>query len=106
MSRKTINRRQFVGTAAFAALGLPVVMRRPYELLTDAQTTTPLYTPPKSPRATLNFNHGWKFLREDAAGAEAPVGGTLLQIRSWIQWPSHHSTGFTCVPSTCIVKCR
>ncbi len=30
--------------------------------------------------------------------------GTLLQIRSLIQCSSHHSTGFTCTPSTCIVK--
>ena len=28
------------------------------------------YTPPASPRATFNFNPGWKFIREDVAGAE------------------------------------
>jgi len=29
------------------------------------------YTPPTSPRATYNFNPGWKFLRGDVPGAEA-----------------------------------
>ena len=29
------------------------------------------YQPPASPRATYNFNPGWKFLRSDLAGAEA-----------------------------------
>jgi beta-galactosidase len=28
------------------------------------------YTPPASPRADYNFNPGWKFIREDVAGAE------------------------------------
>jgi beta-galactosidase len=28
------------------------------------------YTPPASPRTTYNFNPGWKFIREDVAGAE------------------------------------
>ena len=35
-----------------------------------AQTTR--YTPPPSPRAKLNFDLNWKFIREDVAGAEAP----------------------------------
>ncbi len=30
------------------------------------------YQPPKSPRVRFNFNIGWKFIREDATGAEAP----------------------------------
>ena len=29
-----------------------------------------LYTPPASPRATLNFNPGWKFIRADVPNAE------------------------------------
>jgi len=29
------------------------------------------YQPPASPRATYNFNPGWKFIRQDVAGAEA-----------------------------------
>ncbi len=30
------------------------------------------YVPPKSPRATLNFNYDWRFIREDVPGAEVP----------------------------------
>jgi len=29
------------------------------------------FQPPPSPRATYDFNPGWKFIREDAPGAEA-----------------------------------
>jgi len=36
-----------------------------------AQTPAP-YAPPASPRARLNFDLNWKFLRADAPGAEAP----------------------------------
>jgi beta-galactosidase len=35
-----------------------------------AAQTTP-YTPPPSPRAKLNFDLNWKFIRDDVAGAEA-----------------------------------
>ena len=31
-----------------------------------------LYTPPPSPRAKINFDCNWKFVREDVPGAEAP----------------------------------
>jgi beta-galactosidase len=31
------------------------------------------YTPPASPRATYNFNPGWKFMREDVPGADNPA---------------------------------
>jgi beta-galactosidase len=34
-----------------------------------APAQTP-YTPPASPRATFNFNPGWKFIREDVTNAE------------------------------------
>ena len=30
------------------------------------------FTPPASPRVTLNFNPGWKFIKQDVPGAEAP----------------------------------
>jgi beta-galactosidase len=30
------------------------------------------YTPPATPRATYNFNPGWKFIREDVKGADNP----------------------------------
>jgi len=30
------------------------------------------FTPPASPRTTFNFNPGWKFIKEDVAGAEKP----------------------------------
>jgi beta-galactosidase len=31
------------------------------------------FTPPPSPRVTLNFNPGWKFIKQDVPGAEAPA---------------------------------
>ena len=37
----------------------------------SAQTT--LYTPPPSPRAKINFDSNWKFIRDDVPGAEAPA---------------------------------
>ena len=37
-----------------------------------AAAQTAPYTPPPSPRAKLNFDLNWKFIREDVAGAEAP----------------------------------
>jgi beta-galactosidase len=37
----------------------------------SAYAAEPRYQPPASPRATYNFNPGWKFLREDVPGAEA-----------------------------------
>jgi hypothetical protein len=48
-----LSRREFLGAAAFAAA-----------------LATP-YTPPDSPRATLNLNLDWKFLRDDVPDAEA-----------------------------------
>ena len=38
--------------------------------LASAQTAP--YAPPQSPRAKMNFNLNWKFIREDVPGAEAP----------------------------------
>ncbi|MGD0777621.1 MAG: sugar-binding domain-containing protein [Candidatus Solibacter sp.] len=37
-----------------------------------AAAQTAPYAPPVSPRAKLNFDLNWKFVREDAPGAEAP----------------------------------
>ena len=31
-----------------------------------------VYTPPDSPRVTYNFNPGWKFIKQDVTGADAP----------------------------------
>ncbi len=31
------------------------------------------FTPPETPRATYNFNPGWKFIKQEVAGCEAPA---------------------------------
>ena len=72
MSSRKVSRREFVGTSTFLALGLPVVLGRAYPAFAAPAAAAP-YTPPKSPRATLNFNYGWKFIKQDASGAEAPA---------------------------------
>jgi beta-galactosidase len=38
----------------------------------EAPAQTASYAPPPSPRAKLNFDLNWKFVREDVPGAEAP----------------------------------
>jgi beta-galactosidase len=73
MSTRTVSRRKFIGNATFTALGLPMVLGRSYAAFAAAAPSTATYTPPNSPRATLNFNYAWKFIREDASGAEAPA---------------------------------
>ena len=65
-----LSRREFLGAAAFAAVGLPAIFTPAYSVF--AATLATPYTPPDSPRATLNFNLNWKFLREDVPAA---VGG-------------------------------
>jgi beta-galactosidase len=57
-----LTRRQFIGTAAAAAV------------LTSVRPTyaAGAYTPPTSPRDTFNFNLDWRFIRQDVPGAEAP----------------------------------
>ena len=65
-----LSRREFLGAAAFAAVGLPAVLTPAYSVF--AATLATPYTPPDSPRATLNFNLDWKFLRDDVPAAEAP----------------------------------
>ncbi|HEX9199550.1 MAG TPA: DUF4982 domain-containing protein [Acidobacteriaceae bacterium] len=71
MSSRKVSRRKFLGDSTFIALGLPVVLGRAYPALAAGQPAGSPYVPPKSPRSTLNFNHDWKFIREDVAGAEA-----------------------------------
>jgi beta-galactosidase len=71
MSSRKVSRREFVGTATFIGLGLPVVLGRGYPALAG-QAAGAAYVPPKSPRTTLNFNLDWKFVREDVDGAQAP----------------------------------
>jgi beta-galactosidase len=51
------------------ALGLPVVLGRVYPAFAAPAANGP-YVAPKSPRTTLNFNYGWKFMKQDVAGAE------------------------------------
>jgi beta-galactosidase len=70
MSGRKLSRRSFLEKSSFVALGLPVVLGRAYPAFAAPAAGAP-YSPPKSPRATLNFNYDWKFLRQDAPGAEA-----------------------------------
>jgi len=74
MSSRKVTRREFVGASSFLALGLPVVLGRSYPAFA-APATAPAatYTPPQSPRSTLNFNLEWRFIRQDVPGAEAPA---------------------------------
>src|SRR5476649_1165119 len=58
------SRRDFLWGAALAAAGIPLVKRSAWAQVAG-------YTPPASPRLELDFNPGWKFLRDDAEGAEA-----------------------------------
>jgi len=68
MSLDRVSRREFLGAAAFAAVGLHRMLRPAYSVLANGAAA---YSPPQSPRATLNFNLGWMFLREDVASGEA-----------------------------------
>lgn len=65
----TSSRREFLTTAAIAAVGLPAILRSglPVFAATEQAQT---YNPPSSPREKLDFNLDWRFLREDAVGAE------------------------------------
>src|SRR5665213_2716418 len=47
------------------------------------------------------------FSRADVSSTDAASdGASLLSIRSLTQCGSHHSTGFTSTPSSCMLKCR
>jgi len=72
MSARNVTRREFVGAATFVALGMPVVLGRGYPAFAAGQAAGAAYTPPPSPRSTLNFNLDWRFIKEDASGAQAP----------------------------------
>src|ERR1035437_1226769 len=54
-------------TVLLAAIGLIL-----WGLAGPASAQTAPYAPPQSPRAKMNFNLNWKFIREDVPGAEAP----------------------------------
>ena len=74
MSSSDISRREFLGAAAFATATLPALFNPANPLfavgrLAEAPSS---YAPPQSPRARLNFNLDWKFIREDVRGAEIP----------------------------------
>jgi beta-galactosidase len=63
MSSRKVTRREFVGASSFLALGLPVVLGRSYSAFAaPAAAPAAAYTPPRSPRTTLNFNLDWKFI--------------------------------------------
>ena len=70
MHSRPLSRREFLKTAAVAAAGLPAVAGPSRSVL--AATQAARFTPPVSPRTRINFNLNWRFIREDAAGAEAP----------------------------------
>ena len=72
MAARRVSRRKFIRTTGFTALALPVVLGRPYAIFASAPSQGAPYVPPKSPRTTFNFNYDWRFLREDAPGAEVP----------------------------------
>jgi beta-galactosidase len=70
MSPRNFSRRKFLSTTAIAAAGLPAIWG-PIPPVFAEQIRSHLK--PHSPRATLNFNLDWKFIRKDAPGAEAPA---------------------------------
>jgi beta-galactosidase len=69
------------------ALGLPVVLGRPYSAFAADPATGAPYTAPRSPRATFNFNYDWKFIREDIGGGEAPG----FDDSKWVSVATPHS---------------
>jgi beta-galactosidase len=75
-----VSRREFLGTAA-AAAALPLVMGPRYA---SGQSG---FAAPPSPRMKFNFNLDWRFLREDAAGAEA----TAFDDSKWATVSLPHS---------------
>jgi beta-galactosidase len=64
-----LTRRTFLHTAAVATVGLRANLGH----ASGFNPSNDRYTPPVSPRQKLNFNIGWRFLREDTANAELPV---------------------------------
>ncbi len=84
MPTSLISRREFVSAAA-AAAALPIVAGPARTAL--AATKTSRYVPPPSPRARINFNLNWKFIREDVTGGEAPD----LEDSHWTTISTPHS---------------
>ena len=64
------TRRDFLQDSALISLALPFSRIQAAYAAGIPQAAS--YAPPESQRAQLNFNYGWKFLREDAPGAEDP----------------------------------
>lgn len=87
MSSKKVTRRSFIGTSSFLAVGLPVVLGRAYPAFAAGMAAAAPYAPPQSPRTTLNFNLGWKFIREDVTGAEA----SAFDDTKWVSVSTPHS---------------
>ena len=71
MSSHKVSRREFLGAATMAAAGLPGIFGPATEAFAAGGAGS--YSPPQSPRSTLNFNIDWKFIRDDVPGAEAPA---------------------------------
>jgi beta-galactosidase len=57
-------------TLPMALLAASLLLAGP-AVATDAPNVGDKFVAPDSPRAVYNFNPGWKFIREDVAGAEA-----------------------------------
>ena len=72
MAMSTLSRRKFLGAAAVVAAGLRSGFG-PMQTVLAAGQSSDSYVPPASPRQRLNFNIGWRFLRDDVSGAEAPA---------------------------------
>jgi len=70
MPPKSVSRREFLSAAAATAAALPILAGEGRYAFAAAPTAT--YDPPLSPRAKLNFNLNWRFIREDVSGAEVP----------------------------------
>lgn len=87
MSQGKLTRRKFLENSTFVGLGLPVVLGRQYPAFAASPTAAAPFSAPKSARRTLNFNLDWKFIREDAAGAEAPA----FDDSKWVSVATPHS---------------
>ena len=60
---------RFFGTALIALAIMAAALYSPLALI-DRAAEPAAFQPPASPRATYNFNPGWKFIRDDVAGAD------------------------------------
>jgi beta-galactosidase len=85
MPSRDVSRREFISAAAIAVAGSPVLFGPAYSAFAAGQG--PSYTPPESPRATLNFNLDWKFIREDVPGGEV----TAFDDSKWTTVSTPHT---------------